>query len=61
MPQPDEMKGECRDNTTSTSETSTTIHRDTYKQARKRKRYHGCNEDCENCEYYDCLKPYKDF
>lgn len=23
--------------------------------------YHGCNEDCFNCEYPDCLKPYSEF
>lgn len=23
--------------------------------------YHGCEEDCFNCEYPDCLKPYSEF
>lgn len=23
--------------------------------------WHGCDDDCDNCEYSDCLKPYSEF
>lgn len=25
---------------------------------KRRKRYHGCDEDCFHCQYHDCLKQY---
>lgn len=28
---------------------------------RSRSKYHGCSQDCFNCPYYDCLRPYRAF